>query len=250
MLWTRGFLVWLCCSQRLGIVVLGIMLLFLIRPVHAETIQPVPADWGWVDANGTDQSLIQSQFPLFGNYIAGLSLNQSADRIEFRDFFIFQVPQDIGSISSATLHIYNPVFGYNSTDPNETITFFDVTLPLAGLIQGGSGLGSYFDDLGNGTNYGSAVVSARDLGVYIYIPLNEAALADMLAARGGMWGIGGRVTSLSPGYSQTVFGNTPYFSQPYLTIEARIVPEPSTLLLAALATLPMLALRRRLMPRD
>jgi hypothetical protein len=226
--------------MRLALIASTILLAVSVGQSRAVVIEPPPVDWGWINSNGEDQTILQPQFPLFSNYIVGLGCcGESGSRIEFRNFFAFMIPESIRSINSATLHLFNPRHGYNSGDSNETVAFFDVVLPIGELMDGGTGLMPYFNDLGEGVSYGSVVVNSADLDRYIDVALNPAALTSIQSARGGLWALGGKLTTISPGYYQTVFGNTPEFERPYLTFDAELIPEPDpdTLLLIVIAAM-------------
>jgi len=127
-----------------------------------------------------------------------------------RSYFVFDLSGVGEAIIGATLRLYNPkedIFGspkqwgdgYLSSDPTETITFYDVVTDISVLTASnnivGEGLDRYLD-LGTGTVFGSKVVSAADNGTIVEIPLNAAALTDLNNSRGGLWAIGGALTTL------------------------------------------------------
>jgi hypothetical protein len=228
---------------------LTMLLTVLTGEMRADSIQPEPADWGWISSRGTDLTVLQPQFPRFSNYIVGLSRYSVApnvsEPIEYRNFFVFVIPANVRSVSSATLHIPNPNHGYNSPQPTETVTFFDVVSPINEVMEGGTGLLPHFNDLGEGVSYGSVVVNATDVGKYINVSLNVAALSDIQSARGDLWAIGGKLTTIGSGPFETVFGNTPVHDLPYLTLEAQLIPEPTARVLLYSAVAVVFASSRR-----
>ena len=148
---------------------------------------------GWYDGFGYHD-------PSNLNYFTGLVPGYA----ELRDFFTF----DLGSLNdlailSGRFQAYNPSAttgagdGFYSDDSTETYTLFDVNTPVAQLLAGGSGLTGIFDDLGTGTEYGSRIVSAADNGTLVSVDLNDAALADLNAARGNAFALGGALTTLA-----------------------------------------------------
>lgn len=123
------------------------------------------------------------------NYIAGLCSDCGGPI--FRNFFVFDIPVGI-AIASAELSL-NTVT-YDSLNPSETYTLFDVVTDINSLLGGTGGVGAY-DDLGTGTTYGSRDYTAADQNQIHTISLNAAALAAITAARGEQLAFGGAVAS-------------------------------------------------------
>ncbi|MEZ5572762.1 MAG: PEP-CTERM sorting domain-containing protein [Halioglobus sp.] len=193
---------------------------------HATVINAT--DTGWYQDNGVHA-------PNNTNYAVGES-----GGFEHRNWFVFDL-SSFGAISSAVLRAYliasppgtGP--GYISNDASETWSLFDVTTSIPFLTTGNGGV-SAFADLGGGISYGSAIVSALDVGGYIEVVLNEAALASLSTA-GGLWAIGGALTTLSgTGNSQeSLFSWSHEDRQVELVITENTVPAPATLALLSLA---------------
>jgi hypothetical protein len=163
---------------------------------------------GWYGNNGRH---------IAGNDNYAIGDYEVTDGLVTRNFFVFDL-SGIGTalpIGAATLSVYNPSSpnGYDSADPTETWSLWDVYHSIADLTANHAvadpvGL-SIYDDLG-GTNFlGSKVVSAADNGSLISVLLNNNALALLNAARGSQWAVGGSLTSLD-GVDNTefLFGNT------------------------------------------
>ncbi len=110
---------------------------------------------------------------------------------------------------------------------------YDVTTNLADLINGLGGLPAY-DDLGSGTVYASYDASNADNETIIVIDLNAAAVADANAAAGGLWGIGGAITTLNGG-NEFLFGST--FGAADTQLLVTLIPAPGFLALLGLAGL-------------
>jgi Ca2+-binding RTX toxin-like protein len=116
------------------------------------------------------------------------------------------------TIIGAELRVFSPASSYNSVDPTETYSLFDVSATPAALDTNrasgdvtGAGI---FNDLGTGTVYGTRIVSAADNNTTVAIALNAAALAALNAAIGSTISLGGAITSLTGTATQTIFGLT------------------------------------------
>ena len=116
--------------------------------------------------------------------------NSGCNSGEFRNFFQFSIPSFSGTLVSADLVLY-PLDIELLQSPS--LTYQVTSLP-----------GSFvFGDLGTGTFYGSRTYTSADaLGPALAISLDADALNAIMAAAGGAFGVGGRVTSA------TLFGNT------------------------------------------
>jgi hypothetical protein len=182
----------------------------------------------------------------YKDYISSSWNNQSylvgSLRDQYRNWFVFDLSNVDMTIGSATLRAYNPIEGYQSPDPTETWSLFDVTSDMTSLMShNGTSWEdlAIYRDLGGGTNYGSTLVSAEDNGKFIEVTLNSNAITAMNNTL-GLFAIGGRLTSLSSTGYQYLFGQTGDNLQVEIVLEA--VPEPTTLLLLGLGGL---VLRKR-----
>jgi len=146
---------------------------------------------------------------------------------EYRYFYFFD-PVFSGAVSSARLLLW--VYSYLSSDPMET---YQVT-------SLGSTFG--FNDLGTGTFYGSYDIQSPEAGSIIAIPLNAAAISNIVS--GQTFRVGGRITTLNNpnddreavfGYSGRYAGST----QLELTLADAAIPEPSSFALAGLGLLAL-----------
>lgn len=135
------------------------------------------------------------------------SLGGGMDGYTRNNFFLFDRSGVSGTITSATLRIYNPgepaipgtPFGYTSSDPTETYALFDVSTSVADLRAGyaiGSAIGqAIFNELGSGQSYGTYAASLADNGHFVEINLNAAGLAA-LNATSDNFAVGGSITTL------------------------------------------------------
>jgi hypothetical protein len=156
------------------------------------------------------------------NYFVGSHPN---DVDLLNDFFTFDLTSLTESALSATLHLKRYFGGSDTGETSHTYHLFDVSTDAATLNANTGTSAAIFADLGSGMSYGSFVVSvAGDPDEILAFALNAAAVADINAAAGGFYSIGG---TLEPG--------------------APVIPEPGTLLLlgSGLAGLGAVLKRRR-----
>jgi hypothetical protein len=163
-------------------------------------------DSGWYDNTGFHD-------PTNENYVTGLLPGAG----ELRNFFAFD-PSGLpdGTITSAQFQAYNPGVGagdfgdgFQSSDPTETYTLFNVTSPIGTVLGGGFGLTGIYNDLGSGLAYGSQTVSSADNGRLVTVTLSPAAVADLNTKLGGPFALGGDLTSLAGNSDlQGLFGFT------------------------------------------
>jgi hypothetical protein len=195
-------------------------------PARADVINAI--DSGSYDPTGAHSA--QND-----NYIAG-ELSGS----ERRDFIVFDLTTVVAEIVDASLRLYNPIGpppflnGYVSPDATETFTMFDVSTPVdtLRLSQAGAPGVAMFEDLGSGTSLGQIVMSAADNGTTVSILFNDAGVAALNAARGGLFAIGGAVTTLGSPGDEYVFGfSMADFNPDVRQLELNVVPEPATVAL-------------------
>jgi hypothetical protein len=223
-------------------IVFGLTVLFaLAAPAHADVINAI--DSGWYNSAG--MHVAQNN-----NYIVG-----DASGTERRNFVVFDLTTVTDEILSASLDLYNPdddlpaLRGYVSPDPTESLALYEVTTAVddVRLSQTGAAGVAIFDDLGSGVVFGERSVSAADNGTVVSIVINANGLAALNAARGGLFAIGGALTTLGSVGDEYVFGFSQSIGNPevrQLTIETAAVPEPVSASLLALGLL-LTVLRRR-----
>jgi len=201
-----------------------------------------------ITLNATDRGAYDNtgfHNPAVLNYVVGDPI--PADGTERRNFFVFDLSGVSGLIVSAQLALVNPSTGFASPTGAETYGVFDVTTALASLTAGTAGVGG-FADLGGGSSYGSYAATAADNSTTIQFSLNGTALADLNTAIGGLFGIGGAITTLDGvDNAEHLFsssGSGPFETRLILVTQP-IVPEPSSLVLFAMAGACLIGVRRR-----
>ncbi|HKV98225.1 MAG TPA: PEP-CTERM sorting domain-containing protein [Vicinamibacterales bacterium] len=153
---------------------------------------------GWYRESGT------SNEPGGANYITGLCSNCGAGGL-FRDLFIFNVPVGI-AVTSASVRINTYI--YDSLNPTETLSLFDVSTNLGSLLAGTGGVAAY-TDLGTGVVYGSRVYTAADQNLFETFALNAAAVGAIQNSLGSSFAMGGSLDSAAvpePSTFALVFG--------------------------------------------
>jgi len=181
------------------------------------------------------------------NYLAGEYETQ-----EYRNYFTFDLSGVTDLIVSASLRITAGT--YRSPDASETFALFDVSTPFASLTDGTGGVAA-FTDLGSGTSYGSRAFTASDpYDIPVTFALNGAALTNLQAAVGALFGMGGAITTISGSADQLVFGGTGFNggAPVQLALETApappppppAVPEPATLTLLGTGLITLTARRR------
>lgn len=194
-------------------------------PISTEALVTLNAvDSGWYNSTGFHSAANK-------NYIAGDSENGI-----FRNFFVFSLAgyTDPNPIGAAELRLLNPRRGYSSTDTTETYSLFDVTTPITTLVATNTGRTDIFADLGSGLTYGSQVVSSADSPGIVSLALNANAVAALNANRGGLFALGGALTTIGRVMDEEfVFGfsGVPGFPGDDRQLVLTPVPEPATLML-------------------
>lgn len=207
----------------------------------SATVTLDATDSGWYRSDGVHT-------PQNQNYQTGFF-----DGTERRSFFVFDLSTVSGTVTAATLRLFNPLVsptltGYQSPDPSETLEIYDVTTSAASVTGAAAGVGG-FSDFGSGTLYGSKTVSAADNGTVVEIVLNASAVAA-IDSGSGLFLLGGALSTLSGTENQYVFGfSTASFAGDdvrQLVLEVREetpIPEPSTVGLTVLGALAFLGRR-------
>ena len=184
-------------SVLMSVVVVGMA----ASAAEAQVITRNTSDRGWYGVLGLHDSVNK-------NYNVG---NFTADRYPLRNFFVVNLSGVTDTILSARLLLQNPSDGFLSPEGTETYSLFDSTTPIAELSASQSNRTDIFADLGSGAVFGTIVATSALNGSNVSISLNAAGLASLNAARGGLWSVGGAITTINgaPGQSREyLFGFT------------------------------------------
>lgn len=199
-----------------------------------------------------------------GQYTAGDSqiLTGRLFGQEYRSFFVFDLSGISGTVVGAEVTFLGDIGYYDSSDPSETIGLYDVLTPTATLTDThASGepapndlAPGIFDDLGQGTLYGSGTL-AQPSGTIatpaFSVVLNPAALADLNAALGADIALGAALMTWSGAASEYIWGGRALpaasLDLTFAETTSAAVPLPGALPLAAmgLGALALAARRRR-----
>ena len=139
----------------------------------------------------------------------------------YRNFFTFDLSRKIERVRAAML-ILRRYEGLG--DATEVLGLFHVATGDRRLNDNqGPPSDRIFRDLGTGTRYGRFTISTSDRGP-VRLRLNRAAVADINAARGGYFSIGGSLLSID-GDGERLFGFSNGFGTQRLLVKVR---EPAT----------------------
>gem|GEM_PF-1463610 len=158
-------------------------------------------DTGWVRSDGNHLSTSRE-------YAVGLRLSGSLPYY-FRNYATFAIPATTPSFDTAELRLLNPSTGYNSVDPTETYSLFDVSTSIANLDttrSPGNTTGiAIYNDLGSGVVFGARDLSLNDNGKTVAIELSTNAVTALNARRGTSFSIGGTLTTIVGSTPQSAF---------------------------------------------
>lgn len=165
----------------------------------ADTITRNTIDRGWFDSTGRHNGAIT-------NYIAGFNSFLGTPQT-YRNFFVIDLTTVTEPVLGARLILRNPLAdesepgapaGFASPQGQETFTLFDVSTPVPVLQTSQVGQTGVFADLGSGVIFGTVDVDATVNGTDVAIVFTEEGVAALNAARGGLFALGGALTTLDP----------------------------------------------------
>jgi hypothetical protein len=100
---------------------------------------------------------------------------------------VFPLPNFTGTVQSVTLRL--EIEGYDSSQSSLSFSVHHVSTPVTTLVSSPSPWASIFDDLGEGTTYGSFTVQANSVNTVKSANLTSA-ITPVSTARGNNFAIG------------------------------------------------------------
>ncbi len=197
------------------------LLLLFAGIARAETVTLADVDKGYYTDAGDHGSFNE-------NYLVG-RLSGS----DFRNFFVFDLTDIVDQITSAKLVVNTT----EVTGGGGTYELFSVETVVSELTKDGFGLTDIFDDLGEGSPYGSRGISNLEHDTDIEISLSANFLSAANSAS-GLFAIGGALSPLTAD-PQYVFG----YGEPAVQLIVEI-PEPGTIVLLLTGVAAMFAFTR------
>lgn len=228
---------------------LGALALALSVPAHAVTLTFHTSD-SQFDAGVDNQgwwSDVADNDDANDNYVVGW-VSEFGTSADYRNFFTFDLSSLTGTVSSARLEVVR--YSYSSPDAAERYTLFDVSTDAATLNDNTGTNAAIFADLGSGTSYGSHLIASyppSNAGL-LGFDLNAAGVADINAAAGGFFSIGGALQDLTrpPNVNELITGASGGAGIQRLILEVdAAAPEPATLALLGLGLAALGARGRR-----
>ena len=212
----------------------------------------------------TLNSIDRGRYSEFGTHLLAeydSYLTGQVATVEFRSFLVFDTTAVTAPVTAASLRLFLPQGSFFSPSATETLKIYDVSTSIPALSAFQFGATSIFNDLGSGTEFGSATLQESNEGGYIDIALNNSFLSYFNTSAADVFALGGALSSISSIWNQFAYfgsgtgdpadGRTQLVLWTAPTGEGNVaVPEPSTYgLIGAGLLLAGVTLRRRFAAR-
>jgi hypothetical protein len=222
----------------------GVILVAILCPSQHDAFADI------ITLNTSDRGIYRDDgfhIPWYNLYAAGRFFGDTINH-----FLLFDLSSITQPVISAELRLVNNN-SYDSPDPFETYTVFEVTSPLTDVLNAWGDTVATFNDLGSGTVYGSVNVPSNNAIVTVSLFLNSAGLEALNASLGGLFIVGGAVTSLDSPEARYEglfsLSNHKTAMDGATQIVLTTIPEPGTICLLAMGALALSAwqthIRRR-----
>jgi len=217
------------------------LLIFISWPASSATIYVGAIDSGWYRSDGLHRALTD-------NYLAGES-----GVFEHRNWFAFDlngVTLQAGEfISGATLSLPSGLSGGDATEQWTVMSVETAVTEVISRHSAGSTTGmDIFDDLEDGSVYGSTTISLPTISeAIIDVSFTGAnAISDIASSIGGLFAVGGYVSSLDPASDEFLFsGTSGQLARVNLLLETTAVPIPPAIWLFGSGLLGLIGISRR-----
>lgn len=183
------------------------------------TLDASARGWHFADGRSNGRAPMNNTFTGWGH-----------DTNDVNSWFGFDLSAVLGTVVAVELLL--DIDDYESPDDSETLLLRDVATPpgMLGTVDSVP----MFHDLMTGSIYGTHSFTSADPGHLVAISLNAAGVADVDAAIGGLWEVGGHLSTLSRrGPYEAIFWAS--WGDPSTTrLRITTVPEPGSVAMLCL----------------
>jgi hypothetical protein len=216
--------------------------LLLGHVVRADTLTLDAAHFGWYSCHDSGGGAHEYFSLLDNSYFAGRYTDSDDYMAEYRNFLVFDLSTPTLAdkrIVGATLKIDTLAIAGGT----HTCELSHVSTPVSELMAGSPNSDDIFDDLANGTGWGSCDILQPNTVVQIALNSEFVEAADGTRE---LFAIGGAL-ALTPGSSadEFAFGYAGRMALPQLVLQTVPIPEPGTLAFLFIGTVSLLAFARR-----
>jgi hypothetical protein len=172
-----------CATRKLiDLAFICVVILVTSQTLAGPLVTFESIDVGWYREEGYHYD-VDAALAGYNQYPWGLDL--------FASYFIFDLSLMSEEFQGGRLLV--PIFGYWSSDPQESIVLYDIITPISDVMAehtGGNLKPRIFEDLRSGVVYGATTVTAGNVGSEVAIDLTSEAMNSLNSNPGTLFGIG------------------------------------------------------------